>query len=74
MSINKHKTLYVCELCGSQEIQVKMWISINNSDITSPVSDGEIEDNWCPSCHTHPRIITQKEFTRNKREHDNNEA
>jgi hypothetical protein len=41
--------VYVCEECGSDDIQVPAWVSAN----TDEVFDSYGEDTWCPHCQDH---------------------
>lgn len=55
-------TLY-CAECGSCDIEMKMWVNPNTSEINGNCSDRtEEEDNWCRRCEEHVRLLTLKEM------------
>lgn len=55
-------TLY-CAECGSCDIETKMWVNPNTSEINGNCSDRtEEEDNWCRRCEEHVRLLTLKEM------------
>ena len=70
------KIYYTCSECGSDKIQAKAWVSLNDiTDIDFSLSEStseneNSEDYWCKSCEEHciPKIIIIKE-----KEDDNNE-
>ena len=56
--------IYVCENCGSHDVQTKMWVDVNDSNIIDGYASdlSEEEDNWCRHCEDHYKIITQSEY------------
>jgi len=53
----------VCVYCGSDNVQTKMWVRIKDKEVMDTCSDGESEDNWCPDCKTHCRILSEEEYS-----------
>lgn len=49
------KTCYICTECGSDKVQAKAWISLNDkTDIDfSTLESGGSEDYWCKDCEEH---------------------
>ena len=46
---------YVCEKCGSEDVDQRVWVNLNTEQIMD-LSSGEIEDNWCNDCGEHCEI------------------
>jgi len=53
--------MYKCKKCGSENIQIKMWVGANSNVPEDGVSDGETEDNWCPDCDSHCEIVDSED-------------
>jgi hypothetical protein len=46
-----------CSNCNSENVQVKMWVMVNESnEPNESVSDSDLEDNWCNDCETHSNL------------------
>lgn len=52
------KTCYICTECGSQKVQSKAWVSLNDhTDIDfSLSSNNDYDDNWCQQCGDHTSV------------------
>ncbi len=65
--VNSHEPheIWVCEKCGSTDIEIKVWVNINTHEY---VGDSEYTEYFCNNCNEHYDcpIITQEEF--NKRQ------
>ena len=59
----------VCENCGSYKVQLKQWIWSNGGTYAGDV-ECDKSDQWCDDCHTHPHIITYKEFKEQQKEEE----
>ena len=51
----------VCEICGSTDIEHKVWHKINTSEYVCD-SEEEKADNWCNNCENHAGFIKKAEF------------
>lgn len=57
--MNKSLDTLYCSLCGSSDVEAKMWVNPNNKKIGSMCSDfTEKEDNWCKTCEEHVELLT----------------
>lgn len=56
--------LWVCSECGSLDIEEKMWVKVNNGEITDSSDDGVNLNCFCNECNTHTTQITLKGFLR----------
>ncbi len=55
-------TLY-CSECGSNDVEVKMWVNPNTDRIGGECSTPlEEEDCWCYNCEEHTKLKTLKEL------------
>lgn len=56
------KTIWVCEKCGSKEVEVKQWVRINDESV---MWDLDITDRqtWCPVCLDHNGIVKEDEYS-----------
>ena len=55
---------FVCEKCGSDEVQAMAWVSLNDlTDIDFSLSeDGDDEHYWCNKCEDHNKAIQLSEY------------
>lgn len=56
-----NKSLYklYCSVCGSSNIEIKMWMNPNTKEIGDKCSDiSEEEDCWCITCEKHVKLLT----------------
>lgn len=49
---------WCCKECGSENIQIRMWVNPNTSDI---IGDCEDKECWCENCKEHTRFFLKKE-------------
>lgn len=56
--------IWVCQECGSKDIEEKMWVNPNTQEITGTC--GDYEDNYCNNCQEHVKIIPEDEFIENE--------
>ena len=62
MEKNIDKTLY-CAICGSTDVETKMWVNPNTHIILDNCSDlSEEEDNWCRCCEEHVELLTLQQL------------
>lgn len=43
------KTFYVCEYCGSIDIENRVWVNMNTKEVTNDVDEGEYTC-FCNNC------------------------
>lgn len=53
--------IYVCDECGSTEIQTQVWVDANTNDYASDI-DGGRDNNWCEECEDNIYFCTLAEF------------
>lgn len=64
--MNKSLNSLHCAVCGSSNVEVRMWVNPNNKAIGDRCSDSsEEEDNWCITCEEHVELLTLPELWRN---------
>ena len=62
MEKNIDKTLY-CPICGSTNVETKMWVNPNTHIISDSCSDlSEEDDNWCNGCENHTELMTLRQL------------
>lgn len=52
--------IWVCEDCGSDDVEEKVWMNSNTEVITGSCKDDE--NNYCNDCQAHVRLIPEDEF------------
>lgn len=52
----------VCEECGSDEVQQKVWMNPNNSSEYEHIETTDDEDNWCKKCNNHVQLVYEKDY------------
>ena len=71
--IKKISNLLVCDICGSEDIQEKMWIDINNQITIQGVWYAHVIDAtdgdscWCCKCEDTCKPITFEEYMEGKK-------
>lgn len=53
--------IFVCECCGSQDIQIRAWVDGNTNEYISEITDDD-DDFWCDSCEEHHGFLTLEEY------------
>ena len=53
---------FVCKICGSTNVQMKVWISINTRQLIEAVETSDTMNNWCPECMEHTSVIPLTEY------------
>lgn len=48
--------IYVCDNCGSDDVEIRYWMGLNNNSIGQSISEDK-EDNWCNGCQGHHAIL-----------------
>lgn len=51
--------IFVCEECGSEDIEERMWVGINDGIITDSAED---DDCFCNNCNSHQNFILKSNF------------
>lgn len=61
------KTVYICTDCGSDKVQAKAWVSLNDlTDIDFSASEsGDSSDYWCKNCEEHSKCEKRTFFEEN---------
>tara|TARA_R110000824_G_scaffold284376_1_gene472661 strand:+ start:3317 stop:3577 length:261 start_codon:yes stop_codon:yes gene_type:complete len=59
--------IFVCKICGADDIQEKAWISVNNTEVVDGLVFHEVYDAcddmyWCSQCNTACKPITFKKY------------
>ena len=57
-----NKPIYVCEQCGSQNVQIIAWIDANTNEYRAEACVDEIDYTWCVDCEEHVRLITKEKY------------
>lgn len=52
------KTIYVCDKCGSTNVQIMVWANPNTDKIIDDVT-GINENMWCEDCEDHVGLIEE---------------
>lgn len=60
-TIENETTVYVCECCGSRNIQARAWVDGNTNEYISEITDDK-DDFWCDACEEHHGFLTLKEY------------
>jgi Zn finger protein HypA/HybF involved in hydrogenase expression len=53
--------ILICPNCGSENIEMKCWVTINTNFVGEAATFDEA-DYWCPNCETHQYPINKKEY------------
>ena len=53
----EEETEYVCDSCGSNQVESKDWVEVNTGAVTFTYESTSDEDNWCKECKEHCKII-----------------
>jgi len=56
-NVDDVKTVCLCDNCGSDNVQTKMWVNVNDNTTSDSASDNDNGDNWCLDCETHPDLL-----------------
>jgi len=50
------KTLWKCEECGSYDLQVTAWVSMNEGKVLD--QEPPMDDIWCPECECETTAVS----------------
>lgn len=53
---------WVCETCGSDQLEEKVWVSVNTKEY---ISDCDDEGAYCQNCEDYVDMVTRKEWKAN---------
>lgn len=57
----KKKTVYVCEACGSEDVEHAMWVNVNTKEVFEDFGSWCNGDNsYCNSCDEHTELVEKK--------------
>ena len=67
--------IFVCQICGNDDIEEKAWISVNNTAVVKGKVFHEVHDccddmYWCRSCNKACKPITFKQYMEDKNENN----
>tara|TARA_Y100001938_G_scaffold137322_1_gene201317 strand:+ start:2035 stop:2286 length:252 start_codon:yes stop_codon:yes gene_type:complete len=67
------QNIFVCQVCGDDQIEEQAWISVNNTAIVNGKVYHEVLDccddmYWCRSCNTACKPITFEQYMEDKNE------
>ena len=48
------KTIWVCGMCGSQNVEERVWVNMNTGDCN--IGEAEFEDTWCVDCDKNTNV------------------
>lgn len=51
--------LEVCEKCGSDNVEERIWVNVNTKEISGTCEDDE---GYCNDCQLHVKIIPEDQF------------
>jgi hypothetical protein len=58
MTNGTEKTIMVCAVCGSENVQHAMWVSVNTGDVHDDFGSWCSGDNsWCEDCEEHTDLV-----------------
>lgn len=65
-----NKIVWVCEHCGSPDVEYKQWVKLNEDSIQWNLDDIEDskDDTWCCKCEDHNGICAEEDYIRWKNE------
>ena len=52
--------VFVCEECGSEEIEATYWADVNTKQVTENYDPQNVELHWCRNCEKHTKFIEKK--------------
>lgn len=44
---------FVCRVCGSSDVEERLWVKVNNMEVNLSSATGDIEDCYCNNCNEH---------------------
>ena len=53
--MKKTEYVHVCEECGSDDVETRMWMNLKTGH-SEPISN-DLEDNWCNRCEDHVSLM-----------------
>ncbi len=53
--------IYVCEICGSMQMEVTAWVDANTGEYISDAGDAG-DGEWCAECEAHHGFCSRKDF------------
>ena len=59
--MSEERDLWVCEICGSTDIQTQAWVDPNIHEYIGETGIDR-DDNWCGECEEHNYFCTKTEF------------
>ena len=55
----------VCSVCGSENVQHAMWVSVNTGDVHDEFGSWCSGDNsWCEDCDEHTELVSREKSAR----------
>jgi len=55
------KPVYVCAVCGSENVQHAMWVAVNTGDVNDDFGSWCAGDNsWCDDCEEHTGLVARE--------------
>lgn len=59
--------MYKCGLCGSTDVEIKMWVNVNTLEISGDAME-DADECWCNGCEQHSYLVeVHDEDTNNER-------
>ena len=60
--IENKQTIYVCNECGSREVEEQCWCKVNSREVIESNSIMGKKDYWCPECQENCEIVDINEY------------
>ena len=54
--------VYVCDACGSKQIEIQAWVDANNAEYLSDVDDDDTDCKWCADCEQSQNFCTLSDY------------
>ena len=71
----KDKTMLVCRDCASADVNIKVWVNVNEVCKNLPITNYQDteEDAYCNSCDSEQKYLNESEFSMEKKGDADNE-
>ena len=54
--------VYVCDACGSKQIEIQAWVDANNAEYLSDVDDDDTDCKWCADCEQSQNFCSLSDY------------
>tara|TARA_R100001443_G_scaffold112154_1_gene125477 strand:+ start:118 stop:324 length:207 start_codon:yes stop_codon:yes gene_type:complete len=65
----KNKTMLVCRDCSSADVDIKVWVNVNEIHNNSPIKEYQDTEEcaYCNSCNSEQKSLNETEFSIEKK-------